>query len=60
MELILHETSHDDKDWAAIDGASVVRATPDQKNNCLWLGFHFDRVVPEVQQELEELIYSAA
>jgi len=60
MELILHETSRNDRDWAAIDGASVVRAAPDEKNNRLWLGFHFDRVVPEVQQELEELIYSAA
>jgi hypothetical protein len=59
-ELILHDTSHDDREWAAIDGASVVRATPDEKNNRLWLGFHFDRVMPEVQQELEELIYSAA
>jgi len=59
-ELILHDTSHDDREWAAIDGASVVRTSPDEKNNRLWLGFHFDRVVPEVQQELEELIYSAA
>ena len=59
-EVVLHETSGGDREWAAIDSASVVRFTPDEQNNRLWLGFHFDRVVPEVQRDLEQLVYAAA
>jgi len=59
-EVVLHETSKGDREWAAIDRASVVRFTPDEQNNRLWLGFHFDRVVPEVQRNLEDLVYAAA
>ncbi|HUW55559.1 MAG TPA: hypothetical protein VMZ92_02915 [Planctomycetota bacterium] len=58
-ELLLHEVSQNDHEWAAIDSASIVRFTPDEQRNRLWLGFHFDRVVPEVQQELENLVYQA-
>jgi hypothetical protein len=37
-----------------------VRVTPDPENNRLWLGFHFNRVVPEMQQDLDHLVYDAA
>jgi hypothetical protein len=59
VEVMLHDASRR-REWAAIDGASVVRVTPDTKDNRLWLGFHFDRVVPQVQQEIEALVYGAA
>ncbi|KPL04515.1 MAG: hypothetical protein AMK75_01045 [Planctomycetes bacterium SM23_65] len=59
-ELLLHDRSKDDREWAAIDGASLVRFTSDAESGRLWLGFHFDRTVPEVQQELENLVYQAA
>jgi hypothetical protein len=57
VEVMLHDASRR-REWAAIDGASVVRVTPDSKDNRLWLGFHFDRVVPEVQRDIEALVYA--
>ena len=41
-------------------GASVVRVSPDKTSNRLWVGFHFDRMLPQVQQEIETLVYGAA
>jgi hypothetical protein len=55
--LVLHDASRR-VEWAAIDGASVVRVQPDRATNRLWVGFHFDRVVPEVKQEIEALVYA--
>lgn len=57
--LVLHDASRR-SEWAAIDGASIVRVTPDKASNRLWVGFHFDRMMPQVQQEIEMLVYGAA
>lgn len=59
-ELILHDTCKNDREWATIDSASLVRFTTEGDGDRTWFGFHFDRVLPEVQQELEQLVYSAA
>ncbi|HUU43592.1 MAG TPA: hypothetical protein VMX57_07425, partial [Planctomycetota bacterium] len=47
-------------EWAAVDRASIVRASRDDAGDRLWLGFHFDRVVPQVQQDIEQFVYNAA
>lgn len=59
-ELVLHDTTKGDRDWAAIDSAGIVRFTPEAETGRLWLGFHFDRMAPEVQQELENRVHHAA
>ncbi len=57
--LILHDAGRS-TEWAAIDGASVVRVADDRASGRLWLGFHFDRVIPAVQREIETFVYGAA
>ena len=57
--LVLHDASRRIP-WADIDGASIVRVSDDRASERLWLGFHFDRVVPAVQREIETLVYGAA
>lgn len=57
--VVLHDASRR-SEWAAIDGASVVRVSSDRATNRLWVAFHFDRMLPQVQQEIETLVYGAA
>ena len=59
-EVIFYDVTNGGGEWAAVDRASVVRCSRDEENNRLWLGFHFDRVIPEVQQDIEQFVYNAA
>jgi hypothetical protein len=49
-----------ESEWTTVDGASIVRSSFDAKGNRLWLGFHFDRMIPEAAHEIEQFVYNAA
>jgi hypothetical protein len=42
-----------------IDEASLVRWSEDPASGRLWLAFHFDKVIPKVQKELDRLVSTA-
>ena len=60
MSLLFHGTNDTDDEYVAVDNASVVRCTNEKGGNRLWLGFYFDRMVPEVREKIEDMVYNAA